>query len=193
VKAHLYDIKRYYSGEEYPKEDEFIVVSSDNEIRDSEAKRVFDWYVENSKTNLRESVLGSPQLVENNMIGELSSSRIDWEKVQRRQLKQRESRPRGIGCVFRGGSPESAGDLTKEEVFGLRESIEYFMKEHRIDEEPYLFVGSKWKQETRLRFGEISLFEACGIELASDIAQLHFLSEKCETTYINWCCPIYVV
>ncbi len=144
---------------------------------------------------MHKSVLGKPQLVESNLIHEYSKNRIDWEDIQERQFKQHKNRPRGIGCVYRGGAPapESGEDLSKEEILELKESIEYFMEEHGNGSESFLFVGSKWELETRLRFGKIMLFESCGIELASDISQLEFLSPKLEITYINWCCPIYIV
>lgn len=195
MKAYLYDIKRYYLGEQYPIEGEFIVISNDDKKRDGEANRILNWYAENSKKQLHKSVLGSPQLVESILIHECSKSQIDWEDIQQCQLKQNESRPREIGCIFRGGAPapESGESLSKEETLELKESIEYFMEEHRNSGKSFLFVGSRWELETRLRFGNITLIEACGIELASDIAQLEFFSQKLETIYINWCCPIYIV
>ncbi len=192
MNAYLFDVKRYYSGEEYPQEQEFIVVSNNDAKRNEEANRVYQWYVNNAKPNLVQSILGHPQILEKSMVREHSQVDIDWLEIQQRQIEQHKNRPRGIGCTFRGGSPEPIEDYTKEEVEDLRGSIEYFMDEHRTSSNLYLFVGSLWRLDTRLRFGKIVLFEACGIELASDIVQLEYLSQKPETTYVNWCCPVYV-
>ncbi|MEN8133599.1 MAG: hypothetical protein ABFS45_26235 [Pseudomonadota bacterium] len=193
LKAYLYDVKRYYTGEEYPSEDEFIVACDDEAKRDKEASRVYEWYVENAKENLTNSALGKPQLVEGKFFLEDTKELINWRDLQERQMAQHKTRPRGIGCVFRGGAPEPYEDFTKEEMSDLRESIEHFMDEHRAGDNSYLFIGSRWRLEDRLRYGKIAVFEACGIELASDIAQLEFLSQTSETVFINWCCTIYVV
>lgn len=193
MKAYLYDVKRYYCDEEYPHEDEFIVVS-DNELkRKMEAERVYEWYVQNSKENLEKSVLGEPQFVEDDLYLENSKKEIHWEELQERHSWQHEHRPRGISCVFRGGALEPVEDLSNEDIKDLKKSIEYFMDEHRAKGCSYLFVSSKWKLDGRRRYGKIAVFEASSIKLASDIAQLEFLSHKCETIFINWCCPIYVV
>jgi len=191
LKAFLYDVKRYYSGQEYPSENEFIVASDDKSNRTKEASRVYQCSVENAKPNFQKATLGQPQILESKKILESSQVDIDWKIVQQRQLKQ--CRPQEIGCTFRGGYPGSNSYISRLEMNERRASIELFMNEHRNSSDACLFVGSNWDSETRRRYGRIVLFEACGIELASDIAQLEFLSQKIEITYVNWCCPIYIV
>jgi len=193
MKAYLYDVKRYYTDSEYPNENEFIVVVNSEKDRDEEASRVYEWYLEQAKPGLTNTVLGEPQLIEDELYLEDMRKTINWRILKKRQLEQHKNRPRGIGCTFRGGSPDPQEDSTNEEIEDLKESIKYFMGEHRLGDESFLFVGSKWKLKNRLRYGKIAVFEACGIELASDIAQLEFISPKHETVYVNWCCPIYVV
>lgn len=192
MKAFIYDVKRYYRDSDNNDEKEFIVASNSLPARDKEARRIYAWYVKQAKQGLVNSDLGDPLAVENELYQEDARKAINWRDLMARQLEQNKTRPRGIGCIFRGGSPESKGELTNEDMLDLRASIEYFMQEHRNGQASYLFIGSKWRLQDRSRYGKIAVFEACGIEFAADMAQLEFLSPKGETVLTDWCCPIYV-
>jgi len=192
MKAFLYDVKRYYRDSEFPDEKEFIIASNSQPARDKEARRVYAWYVKQARSGLVNSEIGEPLPVENELYREDAKSAIVWRNLMARQVEQDKSRPRGVGCIYRGGSPESQGELTNEDMLDLKASIQYFMQEHRNGPASYLFVGSKWRLQDRSRYGKVVVIEACGIELAADVAQLEFLSAKNETVLTDWCCPIYV-
>ena len=77
--------------------------------------------LEHAKQGLTNSVLSVPQLVEKQLYLEDIRKTINWRNLQERQLEQRKIRPEGIGCTFRGGSPDPQEDFTNEEIEGRRQ------------------------------------------------------------------------
>jgi hypothetical protein len=193
MEAYLYQIKLFSPGAEFPVEREFIVAGDDANRRDTAAQRMKAQHVENSKLSIESATLALPMRLNNRLVSERGDTEIDWFEAQQRVKKQQKNRPRGIGCIFRGSANERHDPYSAEELDELRASIEYFMDEHRTDGGPYLFVGSPWQLETRLRSGEVCIFEASGIELAADLVQLRFLTGYPLTTLTEWCASIFFV
>jgi hypothetical protein len=124
---------------------------------------------------------------------EKGSTKIDWLTLQRRIPEHDETRPRGIGCIFRGPVEETPKCYHPDEKKALEEHTKHSMKEHRVDGASFVFVGSKWNRRTGLRKAPVALFEASSIEHAANMVDLHYLSSKPELTLTEWCCRIYVV
>jgi hypothetical protein len=74
------------------------------------------------------------------------------------------------------------------------QAVRYFMDDHRVDGDAWLFVGSRWDSGAKARLGNVRLIEASSVALAADIAQLHYqsLSDQFITIIVEWACPIYV-
>jgi hypothetical protein len=113
--------------------------------------------------------------------------------LQSQVLKQGETRPKGVGCIFRGSLREAQEPYSVTEFEDLKQSIRYFMDEHRVKGASFIFIGSLWEKKLRQCKEGVALFEASSIELAADIVQLHYCVEVPETTLTEWCYPIYIV
>jgi len=195
MEPYLYQIKLHPHDNSKHSEFEFTVVGNNLDRRDTEAQRIGEWFRENSNPVAESFTLAKPMNVNDFLVTEHNEYQIDWNEAQKRVENQRNTRPRGTGCVFRGSSPErnEAMPYSDGELVELQESIEYFMDDHRVAGESYLFVGSLWRKDKRLRYGEICIFEASGIQLAADLVQIRFLSEFPRITLTEWCGPISVI
>jgi hypothetical protein len=191
MEAHLYKLTIHRPAQKYPTENEFIVIGDDPEKRDAEAARIKAWHESNADKPIARIELSPPLRLNDRLLTEHGSRAVDWLTLQARVSEQAKKRPKGIGCIFRGPAGEAPERYDAEELEMLRESIEAFMDEHRGQGAVYLFVGSNWDSQTRLRKQPIRIFEASSIELAADIVQLHFLGPEPATTLTEWCCPIY--
>jgi hypothetical protein len=194
MQGFLYKLMFHNEEWEYPVEKEFIIAANDIEVRDVEVIRIQEWYEENLRKPFDHVFLSPPLVIEDRLYNEEGQMPVDWQLLRNWVQEQDKKRPREISCIFRG--PSSEEPLTFYEpdmVEEIRDSIRYFMDDHRVEGDPFVFVGSTWDSKTRLRKDKVSLFEAAGIELAADLVQLHYLGPMREITLTEWCCPIYFV
>jgi hypothetical protein len=168
---------------------EFAVVGTDSHARESEAAKIKVWYEENIGKPFNRVYLSPPIRIHDRIYSENSSKTIDWLKLQSQIPEQDETRPRGIGCIFRGPPFEEPHTSRKD----IEQSIKYFLDGHRVQGSSFVFVRAKWNRRTGLRKAPVALFEASSIAHAADLVELHFLSSKPELTLTEWCCRIYVV
>src|SRR5262245_8002744 len=119
---------------------EFAVVGRDSHARESETARIKMWYEENIGKPFNRVCLSPPIRIQDRMYSENSSTKIDWFKLQSQILEQDETRPRGIGCIFRG-PPFEEPDTSREDI---EQRSKYFLDRHRIQGSSFIFVGSKW-------------------------------------------------
>ncbi len=194
MEAYLYQLKLFNTDEKYPVEIEFIVVGDNPIKRESEAQRVEAFYTQNAKRDVEKTSLSSPIKLEGSLSTESGTDLLDWVALEARIQNQIKTRPRGVSCIFRGPAKENDELCSPEEVKARKESIEYFIDDHRENGEQFLFIGSNWELETRERTGTVCVFEASSINLAADLIELYFLTSthKNRTTLTEWCGAIYL-
>jgi hypothetical protein len=190
MKAFLYNLRFFSEPSRNPTTViEFVVVGGDSHARESEAAQIKIWYEENIGKPFNRVHLSPPIRIQDGIYSENSSTTIDWLTLQSRIPVQDETRPRGIGCIFRG-PPFEETHTSREDI---EQRIKYFLEGHRVQGSSFVFVGSKWNNRTRLRKAPVALFEASSIEHAADLVELHYLGSKPELTLTEWCCRIYIV
>lgn len=125
---------------------------------------------------------------------ELVELSIEWPGLAERVWDQISNRPRGNGCMFRFASPDTEKiDYTDDQLQELHEYLRY-----EIDGEPdthidesYLFIGSLWDDNSRVRIGSPVIIEAPSIQSASSVSEIFFRRNTHQTTLTDWCAPIY--
>lgn len=125
---------------------------------------------------------------------ELVELSIEWQELAQRVWDQIYNRPRGNGCMFRFASPETEQiDYSDDQLQELHEYLRY-----EIDGEmdanigkSYIFIGSLWDDNSRVRIGSPMLIEAPSIQSASSVSEILFRRNTYQTTLTDWCAPIY--
>ena len=155
---------------------------------------IIDKYVSSTKYKGWEIIYKGSWKIDILIKSDQTPLQFSWNELEKRIAEQRINRPRGDGCIFRGGSVEGYYmDNPKEYI---KDQIDYL--EHAISEQKksnvkasYIYIGSLWDKKVQSRIGKPVLIEAPSIQYASEISDYYFLSSHPQTTLTDWCGPIY--
>ncbi len=147
---------------------EFIVYGNDQKEIASYAEAV---RAHNENENST-ATLDGPFYLDNTSYGEDDKHIIDWAKLSLEVEEKRKRRPKNLGgCIFRGMGTDEAKKDWDEYNEEFKESISYFLPEHRSDYygEEFYFVGAMYDDKAEKLTGNAIIIEANNLEHAADI------------------------